>query len=161
MTTPKYTTPYTPEELREVFRYDPKTGFLYWRHPRQGLRKDMRADGQTQDKYRIVTYLGVTMNAHRVIWAMVKGKWPEGMLDHADRDSQNNRMENLRDAAHRDNHLNAGPRFGRPYKGIQKKGQRWRALVEIGTFDTPEEAAKAYDMAVAKLFGKFAYRNFP
>jgi hypothetical protein len=161
MTSPKYSTPYTPEEIREVFRYDPKTGHVHWREERPGLRPDMRADGGMQDGYRIITYRGITMSAHRVVWVLVKGEWPVGIVDHEDRDSQNNRIGNLRDAAHRDNHLNSGPRFGRQYKGVQAKGQRWRATVEVGTFDTAEEAARAYDAAVAKLFGKFAFRNFP
>jgi hypothetical protein len=33
--------------------------------------------------------------------------------------------------------------------------------VQIGTYDTPEEAARAYDAKARELHGEFAKQNFP
>jgi hypothetical protein len=56
-----------------------------------------------------------------------------------------------------------------PYRGIcQLPGGRWRAMFQssgvkrhIGVFDTPEQAAAAYDRAAIKHLGFHALVNFP
>jgi AP2 domain len=63
------------------------------------------------------------------------------------------------------NQFSAGCR----YRGITRSGKtRWRAIVQhkgvyqnLGTYDTAEEAARAYDKAALALFGDAALLNFP
>jgi HNH endonuclease len=161
MNPPKYSSPFTFDELHEALHYDPETGHIYWREYKVGLRDDMRADTRKKSGYRTVTYKDIEMRAHRVAWVLMTKEWPMFHLDHADRDITNNVWSNLRHATFQENHLNSGPRFGRHYKGVSKHGVRgWRATVQVGVYNTPEEAAKAYDDAVLKIFGDRAYCNF-
>ena len=41
--------------------------------------------------------------AHRVIWALVHGEWPEGQIDHINGVRDDNRLENLRVVTNQDN----------------------------------------------------------
>lgn len=52
------------------------------------------------------------------------------------------------------------------YKGVRRVNRRWRATITVngkrihlGYFDTPEEAAEAYNAAARKAFGEFARLN--
>lgn len=54
------------------------------------------------------------------------------------------------------------------YRGVDVMGRRYRARISvnderrtIGVFDTAIEAAHAYDMEALRLFGPFAFTNFP
>lgn len=43
---------------------------------------------------------------HRLIWLIHNGEWPQGIIDHRDRDKLNNHISNLRDATYSENNLN-------------------------------------------------------
>lgn len=98
---------------------------------------------------------------------------PEGLfVDHVNGDHLDNRRSNLRAARVSDNSRNARIRNDNTsgFKGVSffKRKERYRAYINfekkqihIGYFDTPEEAARAYDTAARFLFGEFACVNFP
>jgi hypothetical protein len=53
------------------------------------------------------------------------------------------------------------------FKGVRAKGRRWMAEIQaggvyeyLGRFDTPKEAAEAYDAASVRLHGEYGIRNF-
>lgn len=94
---------------------------------------------------------------------------PPGLqVDHVDGDGLNCTRANLRLCSVRENAHNRSrsPRNTSGYKGVFRDGRRWRAQimehqrgVSLGTFGTPEEAARAYDQAARERFGEFARTN--
>lgn len=53
---------------------------------------------------------GQNYYAHRVIWCLHYGSWPEGFIDHIDGNRSNNDITNLRVVLKRDNNKNAALR---------------------------------------------------
>ena len=106
---------------------------------------------------------------HREIAERALGAIPEGMfVDHIDGDPLNNRRGNLRVVTKAQNAANAAPRGGRSkYRGVfQQPSGRWTAQISkagvrlcLGTYDTEEEAASAYDEAAKTVHGEFARLN--
>ena len=97
---------------------------------------------------------------------------PRGVeIDHVNRDTLDNRRENLRVATRRQNMANTskGPRNTSGFKGVSSDRARgtFRATIKgpeksvfLGRFTTAVAAAKAYDVAALKMFGEFARTNF-
>lgn len=89
-------------------------------------------------------------------------------VDHRDGDGLNNCRTNLRLATHQQNLCNQ--RLSRAntsgYKGVHRCRRRWCAMIKVfqktinlGAFDDPACAARAYDRAAQKHFGEFARTN--
>ena len=52
---------------------------------------------ENSNAYRYVSVQGIKYAAHRVIWLLSYGKWPDGVLDHIDGNGLNNSLSNLQD----------------------------------------------------------------
>ena len=105
---------------------------------------------------------------HRFLLGLAMGD--RRMVDHIDGDGLNNRRENLRVCTASQNAGNSvlpcDNRSG--FKGVLPRRLRWRAEIKIarrsiflGSFDSPDEAAHAYDAAAREFYGDFACVNFP
>lgn len=101
-------------------------------------------------------------NAHRVIWALHYGKWPDHVIDHINGDCGDNRIENLRDVPHRSNMKNAkrsvSNSSGRTGVTYHSKNKRYIAFIKanyiskhLGSFKTFDEAVAARVAAEGEL----------
>lgn len=110
-----------------------------------------------------------TIWLHREIMSRVLGRnlLATEEVDHIDCDGLNNRRENLRLATPEQNKFNKGKyrRNSSGFKGVSwhKRQKKWTAQIQvnknkihIGSFDTPEEAHRAYCDAAQKYHGEFA-----
>lgn len=117
------------QSVQEALRLDLETGHLYWLdRPRRHFRSDAghrlfrachagrRADlsvypsnGYLRVRMRIVD-TKFDLLAHRLVFALVHGRWPQHEIDHIDRVRTNNVPGNLRDVPHIVNMQNLRPR---------------------------------------------------
>jgi hypothetical protein len=158
----------TPELLRQLLRYEPETGKLFWRNRSpefftsdgQFLRWNNRHAGaeaftaDTGTGYRHGAVLCQQMTAHRVAWAIHYGEWPHGQIDHINHERSDNRLTNLRNVTPQENAQNRSS-----YKnntsgstGVHWSAhhRRWRAQIvvqgtrhRLGLFQTIEDAIAA------------------
>lgn len=114
----------------------------------------------------------ITVDGHPVAVPMQNAilKPPSGyVVDHRDGDALDNRKENLRVATPTQNCRNKGPARSNKagFRGVSPCRSMWRATIyvdgkplNLGNFGTPEEAARAYDVAARSIFREFARPNF-
>lgn len=120
------------------------------------------------DGYLRISVEGTKWKAHQIVFWMHHGYIPK-VIDHIDRNILNNRIENLRDVSAKQNLMNVGVSTSNTsgYKGVHKssRGKYVARISEngvrrcLGTFNTPEDAARAYNAAALRYHGEFAYIN--
>ncbi len=165
------------EYLRTCFDVDLESGLVVWKHrPREHFSDDhsykmyakkypgtpLRVPLQSNQK--IIAQFSVkdkkyVISAHYLVWYFA-GKTVTGdnVLDHINRNGQDNRLANLRECSKIDNARNCsvaknnktGATGVLPHKG------RWRAQISLGTFDTFEEAVAARRKAEIDIYGAYA-----
>jgi hypothetical protein len=91
--------------------------------------------------------------------------------DHKNGNTLDNRRENIRKCTVSQNNSNRIPKKGHcGFKGVSldKRRSTWVAWIAadkkkiyVGSFTTPERAARAYDQAALIHHGEFARLNFP
>lgn len=152
--------------LDQHLLYDPETGYVLWKDPpRRGpkIHQWDRAgyiltNPKTGAQYRKLCFTHsifgrVHIFEHHVCWYLKTGKWPQQEIDHKNRNSVDNRWENLRLATAAQQQMNTSIRgtnrigvrgvcllptgYYRAYININKKQK------QLGQFRTLEEAAKA------------------
>ena len=162
----------TQEQAKELFSYDPEEGILRWRKLPNKRCKSLIAGYRKQDNSRAMAYWVVMVNyknykVHQIIWVYMTGKWPDRLIDHEDLNGENNKWSNLRLATQSQNMMNVGLRITNKtgVKGVSldSRGNKFRARItldrvsiELGHFNTLEEAKTAREIASKKYHGEFA-----
>lgn len=176
----------SPEVLRQLLRYEPETGKLFWRE--RGVEWFVDKPGRSRQHsctlwnnryagseaksdngkgYLRIGLMGGRYKVHRVVWAMTYGEWPKDEIDHINGIKTDNRISNIRHSDRSGNVRNVGLRSDNTsgYKGVCwcKASQKWRVTIQsgrnreyAGDFDTPEAAHAAYCAAAERLHGEFA-----
>ncbi len=165
--------PMSADRLRALLGYDPETGLLVWlTRPAVDavtVRWNSRYAGTVAGTVGTNGYITVTLAksiwaAHRLIWYIQTGCWPEVEIDHKDLDTGNNRWRNLRLATRPQNIANRRSRAASGYKGVyQTASGKWAAATQVGGVRryfpsrlTREEAYADYCAAVRDHCGEFA-----
>ena len=151
------------DRANELFRLDPETGRIYWKaHTGVRSRATIGAEAgclNSQGYWRI-RIGGKNYMAHRIVWLLTHGTWPEG-IDHINGNPNDNRPENLREATKAENMENLAIRKDNTsgFTGVRRNAAgNWQALIAkngkrhcLGSFPTPEQAAAAYAAAKREL----------
>ena len=150
------------DEVRGLLDYDPETGIFKWRVMRGGVPAGSVAGGTHCQGYVAIQFRGAPRLAHRLAWLHFYGAWPEGHLDHINRDKKDNRITNLRVVTPSQNLQNTGLQKNSTsgYRGVSLNVPtgRWKAYIKVGGrrkhlgyFATPQEASVAYLAAAAQM----------
>lgn len=113
----------SPEVLRQLLRYEPETGKLFWKERTAEsfayksektvawwAKKFAGREGFThlsKRGYLVSNIGGRTIAAHRAAWAITHGEYPSGQIDHINGNRTDNRLENLRDVVQAENARNS------------------------------------------------------
>jgi hypothetical protein len=154
----------TQRQLKQMLRYDPRTGLFYWR---AGKYAGKRAGWLSNEGYRYIQINLRVYAAHTLAWLYVRGRLPKGRIDHIDRKPANNRIKNLREATRSQNSANSINKPNRSgLKGAHYARGHWQSAIHykgrkyyLGFFATPEAAHRAYCKAARALHGNFFYRG--
>lgn len=171
----------TPELCRQLLRYEPETGKLFWKERTPDLfdlptiEQNERccrlwngrwamseAFTSNHDGYREGRIFWQPFRAHRVAWAIHYGEWPVAYIDHINGVRHDNRIANLRCVSRAENQMNitlpsnnTSGVIGVAWSASKKK---WSAQIgtggrvfNLGRYDRIEDAIAARKAAERRL----------
>lgn len=142
-------------DLRRILHYDPATGAFTWIKSRGRAKAGSVAGSVNVDGYIVIA----GQYAHRLAFLYMTGEVPP-LVDHRDRDTSNNRWDNLRAATKAVNAINSKTSIrnasGLPGVSWHSRSGKWQAHCGrkyLGVFDTKETAHSAYRSAAQGTYG--------
>lgn len=158
----------TQSELRALFDYDAETG-VFTRRVDMALHKFKAGSPAGLGKHGShaqIKIRGRSYKTHRLAWLYVYGEWPNGWLDHVNRNPSDNRIANLRVATPSQNKMNCDLRADNSsgHKGVTwvSSRRRWvshctvnKVRKQLGYFKDKQAAIDAYETYAKAHHGDF------
>jgi hypothetical protein len=154
----------TQERLKELFDYNPETGWFTNRFSRGRAKIGKRAGTYNFGLYRKIVIDYKKYYEHHLAWLYVHGVMPFE-VDHIDSDPSNNRIFNLRLATSAQNKWHSQVRTGQSgLRGayLDSRSLTWFSKIQLGdqtkylgAFGSAQEAHEAYEAAAIQLHGEF------
>ena len=153
----------TAEQLRSILDYDPETGIFTWKvRTSTSVKVGDVAGCLGGGGYLLIQLQSRKYKAHRLAWLYMCGSWPKDQIDHINRDRADNRISNLREVSHKQNHQNRSKPSNNTsgHSGVSwyRRDSKWQATIthnykdiHLGCFATIEEAIAARK-AAEKLY---------
>ena len=158
-------------DLASLLSLDAQTGTLFWKE--RGVEKfsgsgwmreracktwNSRFAGKEASSICPRGYVRIAINgksyqAHRVVFAMTYGRWPDGEVDHINGDPSDNRAENLREVSHLENCRNQKLRITNTTGvcGITVDKRRGSFVVEITDAGTKRHIGSFSNISDAQI----------
>lgn len=155
------------ELVQRVFVYDPAGGDVRWRYRSSdmfddGLRSSAVKAAQWNGKLAgkavrapagsRIQFCGQTLQLTHIIWLLMTGGLPGGVIDHQNGDPRDNRFENLRDVPLADNNRNRKVPATNSSGAIGvhwcRRAQRWLARITVDGRKVEVGRSKVRDEAI-------------
>lgn len=148
----------TQKNLTDNFNYDPNTGDLTFKHNSASGRQNAIATFSHTRGYLSVLIGSKQYLAHRIIYMMMTGNFPEEHIDHINHIKHDNRWCNLRAVKQATNNKNMpkqiNTKTGVVGVSLHKPTGKYRAYITVkskakhlGLFESIEAASAARDLA--------------
>jgi len=161
----------TAEQVENLLEYDPEMGVFKWKNiaGRGGrIPAGTQAGNVNTEGYRYIWIKGTLYRASRLAWLLVHREWPKHQVDHVNRNRQDDRIDNLREASQEQNQANTKKRVTNTtgFTGVtfDKDRMLYTARIRengvyrrLGRFTTAEEAHEEYKKATKRIYGIFAH----
>lgn len=153
----------TRKRIEQLLDFNPSEGVFTWKVNRGGsAKKGSIAGGIDSKGYRQIRIDMKLYLAHRIVWLLTHGIWPDHDIDHIDRNPLNIRPDNLRRCSDSENQQNVGTRAdnksGAAGVYLCKKTLKWKAhitlkgkTIHLGTFSSFGNALNARLLAKKSL----------
>ena len=125
------------EGIKRRIKYEPDSGQFYWVEPikRTRIKPGDIAGSVDSNGYVLIEHLGKKFKAHRLAFLFMSGAMPDGVVDHKNGVTDDNRWSNLRIVDMTRNARNAKLRktsiSGLHGVTWHKTDKRWRANITI------------------------------
>lgn len=155
-------------QLKELFEYNPETGWFTNRFSRGRAKEGARAGAETGHGYRRIVIDYIKHYEHHLAWLYINCEYPDE-IDHINGNRSDNRIVNLRSCSRTQNNFNAERATGESgLKGayLDKRNLQWYSKIQLGgqvkflgNHGSAEEAHAAFMQAAELYHGEFAFHH--